>query len=52
MNEKNKAGRTELPVEEKMITITFRGKPSHKDKLELLGGGKFLRRKIEKEKVK
>lgn len=52
MNEKKKIGRPELPVEEKMINYTIRILPSQKVKAELLGGGKWIRRKIDHAKVK
>lgn len=52
MKEKRGKGRPELPVSEKMVNKNIRFKPSQITKLDLLGGAKWIRAKVDQAKVK
>ena len=51
MKESKKRGRKSLPDEQKMVNMNIRMLPAQKVKLSALGGGKWVRGKIDRAKV-
>ena len=51
MKESKKRGRKALPNEQKMVNMNIRMLPAQKVKLSALGGGKWVRGKIDRAKI-